>query len=49
MATLIAPGGSVCEVGDDVALIAALKSDGWTVQGEKKQPEKKASPRKSQK
>jgi len=43
MATLIAPGGSVCEVeGDD--LIAALKADGFTeADVEKKSPARRAS------
>ena len=45
MVKLIAPSGAECEAeGDD--LIAALKADGFTVEGEKKAPAKKAASRK---
>ena len=47
LATLIAPGGAVCEVEGD-ELIAALKADGFEVAGEKK-PARKQSVSKSEK
>lgn len=48
MATLIAPSGAVCEVEGD-ELIAALKADGFTVEGEKKAPAKKSVASKTEK
>lgn len=46
MATLVSPGGSVCEVEGDV-LIASLKADGWTAEGA--QPPAKRGPGRSRK